>query len=86
MTILRTKLIKIGNSQTLQIPQAILEQLNWGDEVELEVQENRLVIRPWVAPRSKWEEQFQAMAARGDDQLLDQIPSLTPWDEEEWAW
>jgi antitoxin MazE len=86
MTIVRTRLIKIGNSQHLQIPKTILEQLNWGDEVELEVQENQLVIRPLVAPRFQWEEQLQAMTAHGDDQMLDEIPSLTAWDEEEWEW
>lgn len=86
MTVVRTRLIKIGNSQGLRIPKVVLEQLNLSDEVELEVQENQLVIRPFVAPRFHWEEQFQAMAASGDDQMLDEIPSLTTWDEEEWEW
>ena len=83
MTVVRTRLIKIGNSQYLWISKAILERLNWGDEVELEVQENQLVIRPLVAPRAQWEEQFQAMAAHGDDQLLDEGLGLTSWDAEE---
>ena len=86
MTVVRTKLIKIGNSQGLRIPKVVLEQLNLSDEVELEVQENQLVIRPLVGPRAQWEEQFQAMAANEDDQLLDEVLSLTTWDEEEWEW
>ena len=86
MTVIRTKLIKIGNSQGLRIPKIILEQLNLSEEVELEVQENQLVIRPLTIPRFHWEEQFQAMAAPGDDQMLDEIPTLTTWDEEEWEW
>ncbi len=86
MTVVRTRLIKIGNSQGLRIPKIVLEQLNLSDEVELEVQENQLVIRPLVGPRSHWEEQFQAMAANEDDKMLDEIPSLTTWDEEEWEW
>ncbi|GAB4461010.1 MAG: hypothetical protein Fur0044_53040 [Anaerolineae bacterium] len=86
MTVVRTRLIKIGNSQGLRIPKVVLEQLNLRDEVELEVQENQLVIRPLVGPRTQWEEQFQAMAANKDDQLLDEVPSLTTWDEEDWEW
>ena len=86
MAVVRTKLIKIGNSQGLRIPKIILEQLNLSEEVELEVQENQLVIRPLTLPRSHWEEQFQAMAAYGDDQMLDEIQPLTTWDEEEWEW
>lgn len=86
MTVVRTRLIKIGNSQGLRIPKVVLEQLNLRDEVELEVQENQLVIRPLVSPRAQWEEQFQAMAAKGDDQLLDEVPTLTTWDAEEWEW
>ena len=86
--VVRTRLIKIGNSQGLRIPKVVLEQLHFSDEVELEVQENQLVIRPFrAAPRHNWEEQFQIMAANGDDQLLDEeAPSLTTWDEEEWEW
>ncbi len=86
MPIIKTRLIKIGNSQGLRIPKVILEQLNRGDEVELEVRENQLVIRSTAVPRSGWAEQFQAMAAHEDDRLLDEIPGLTTWDEEEWEW
>ena len=86
MTVVRTRLIKIGNSQGLRIPKVVLEQLNLSDEVELEVQENQLVIRPLIGRRVQWEEQFRAMAAHEDAQLLDESPSLTTWDEEEWEW
>ena len=87
MTTIKTRIIKIGNSQGLRIPKLILEQLSLGEEVELEVQHNQLVIRPTQSPRHNWEEQFQAMATYGDDQLLDEVhPSLTTWDEEEWEW
>lgn len=86
MAIVKTRLIKIGNSQGLRIPKVILEQLDWSEEIELEVQENQLVIRPSITPRSQWEEQFQAMATYGDDQMLDENPTLTTWDDEEWEW
>jgi antitoxin MazE len=45
------------------------------------------VIRPLQHPRQGWEEQFRAMAAAGDDQLLDgDVATLSSWDDEEWEW
>ena len=86
-TKLKTRLSKIGNSQGIRIPKIIIEQLGFGDEVELEVQAEQLVVRAVHAPRAGWDEQFQAMAAAGDDHLLDAgTPSLTQWDEVEWEW
>jgi len=57
-----------------------------GEEVELELQESQIVTRPSRTPRQNWEEQFQQMAAQGDDQLLDSDLLTTIWDEEEWEW
>jgi antitoxin MazE len=87
MAMLKARIIKIGNSQGLRIPRLVLEQLDLKDEVELEIQDKQLIIRPLRARRRGWEEQFQAMAATGDDQLLDEdVPSLSTWDDEEWKW
>ena len=86
-TTVKAQIIKIGNSQGIRIPKPILEQLGFKDEVELEILPDQLVIRSSHPPRSGWDEQFQAMAERGDDQLLDEEgSSLTEWDEVEWEW
>ena len=87
MTIVKTRIVKIGNSRGLRIPKTILEQLNLRNEVELEIQKNELVIRPAVAPRQNWEEQFKLMAQQRNDELLnDAAPGLGGWGEEEWEW
>lgn len=87
MAVLKARIIKIGNSQGLRIPRLVLEQLDLKDEVELEIQDKQLIVRPLRARRQGWEGQFQAMAAASDDQLLDEeVPSLSTWDEEEWEW
>jgi len=86
-TSLRTRIIKIGNSQGIRIPKLLLDQLGWDEEVELAVQEDRLVIRPIRHPRYGWDEQFRMMAEHGDDRLLDEaVVSLTQWDADEWEW
>jgi len=86
-TITRTRIVKVGNSQGIRIPKIVLEQLNMGEEVELAIQQNQLVIRPLRHQRYGWEEQFRLMAEHGDDQLLDkEVASLTKWDVDEWEW
>jgi antitoxin MazE len=83
----RTRIIKIGNSQGIRIPKSLLEHSGLGEEVELEAQHNQILIRSVAKPRQGWEEAFHAMAERGDDQPLDEdLTGRTRWDEEEWGW
>lgn len=85
--VVRTRIVKIGNSQGIRIPKILLEQLKLGEEVELVVQQNRLVVRSVRHPRQGWDEQFRMMAERGDDRLLDEPAlNLSRWDAEEWEW
>jgi len=84
---MKTRIVKIGNSQGIRIPKLLLHQLELGTEVELAIRQNQLVIRPSQYPRQGWEEQFRKMAERRDDRLLDKdAVSLTQWDVDEWQW
>ena len=86
----RTRIVRIGNSQGVRIPKPLLEQSGVGSEVEIEAQDHQLVIRPAKAkrhPREGWEEEFRIMAERGEDRLPDwDVPTLNSWDEREWEW
>jgi antitoxin MazE len=82
---IRSKVVKIGNSRGIRIPRIILEQAGLTDEVEMKVEGNQLIIHASRHPRQGWEDRFTAMAEQGDDQLLDDI-STTQWDEDEWTW
>jgi antitoxin MazE len=86
MTI-KTRIIRIGNSQGIRIPKLLLEQSNLVEEVELELQDEQIILRPAHPARHGWEEAFQRMAALGDDHLPngEDLPS-TDWDDEEWEW
>lgn len=82
-----TKIIQIGNSQGIRIPKPVLEQTGLTSEVEMTVEEGRIVIQPVQSVRQNWEEAFVKMSINGDDQLIDQTPiSQSQWDEEEWEW
>jgi len=83
--VIRSKIIKIGNSRGIRIPRMLLEQANLVDDIEITVQGGKLIIHAIHEPRMGWDDQFLEMAARGDDKLLDDtVP--TQWDDDEWTW
>jgi len=85
MTI-KTRIIQIGNSQGVRIPKPLLEQSGITGDVELEVEDNKIVIHAADHPRSEWAESFESMADEGDDELLDPNDEPSSWDSEEWEW
>jgi len=86
-TIVRTRIVKIGNSQGIRIPKLLLDQTRLAGEVELEPQGGQLVVRPAHPARHGWDTAFRAMAERADDELLDaDLLPPSSWDEEEWEW
>jgi antitoxin MazE len=69
---MKTRIIRIGNSQGIRIPKRLLEQTGLRGEVEISVLGNSLLIRPaGKPPRAGWAAAFREMARRGDDALLD---------------
>lgn len=83
--VIRTRIIKIGNSQGIRIPKLLLKQSGINAEVEIEVQGEVLTIRTASRSRSGWKEAFAAMATERDDVLLDEF-TTTDWDRVEWQW
>jgi antitoxin MazE len=82
---MKASIISIGNSKGLRIPKSILEQCQFDKEVELEVEDNCLKIRPIRQRRQGWEEQFIQMSTNNDDILIDEVPA-TSWELSEWEW
>jgi antitoxin MazE len=85
-TVIKTRLVKIGNSHGVRIPKVVRDQVGLTDAVELEIQGDQLVIRSSSAPRAAWAEQYRQMAERGEDTLLDAEQPLSAWDATEWEW
>ena len=85
---MKTKVIKIGNSKGVRIPRHILEESGLKNEVEIEVRDKKIILKPTTKPREDWDIAFQEMAKNNDDILLDKesIENLTSWDKEEWEW
>ncbi len=84
---MRVRIVKIGNSQGIRIPKPLLEQTGITDDVELEVDQNQIIIRPISNPRAGWDEAFEAMAKIGDDAMIDEAENIShSWDDSEWQW
>jgi antitoxin MazE len=83
----RARIIRIGNSQGVRIPKALLEETGLTGDVDMTVRDGALVISPAGQPRRGWDDAFHQMALRGDDAPLDRDLSVTgSFDEESWEW
>jgi antitoxin MazE len=83
-----TTLIRIGNSQGIRIPKAVIEQAHLEDrQLEFKVVDEGLLILPVRKSREGWKEQFDMALetpenSEADSEWLD-APLL---DGEEWEW
>ncbi len=82
---MRTRIVRIGNSQGVRIPLPLIEQAGLGEEIELKLVGQTIVIQAPSDPRAGWAAAFAEMAAAGDDALLVE-PLDTRFDVEEWEW
>jgi len=78
-------LVSIGNSKAICLPDIVIEKCQFGNVVELQIENHHLEIHAIKSPRWNWDEQLIEMAKNHDDQLLDN-PTPTKWDENEWEW
>jgi antitoxin MazE len=81
----RTRIVQIGNSKGIRVPKMLLEHAQLPDEVELQAEQGRLIVRAARGSRAGWAEAAKLMRARGEDQLLDATIS-NRFDDTEWQW
>jgi antitoxin MazE len=81
----RTRIVQIGNSKGIRVPKMLLEHAQLPDEVELQAERGRLIVRAAREARAGWADAAKTMHARGDDHLLDALKSNT-FDDKEWQW
>ena len=74
-------IIRIGNSQGIRIPKAMLQQCGLVDKAELTVEDGRIVLQRPRQVRAGWKEAFAEMAKEGEDALRWPEHPLTDLDE-----
>ena len=84
---MKSRIIKIGNSRGVRIPKPLIEETGLGEEVEIQVEGNRLIIAPAGRPRAGWAASFRKMGSTGDDALVDgDVQVRTAGEKDEWEW
>jgi antitoxin MazE len=65
---MRVNIVRIGNSQGIRLPKALLQQCSIQDCVELAVADNVITLQPCHAhPRQGWAGAFAAMHREGHE-------------------
>jgi len=82
---MRSRIVQIGTSRGIRLPKMLLEEAQLDNEVELEAEPGRIVIRRSTPPRTGWAAAARKMRELDEDRLLD---PMTPnrFDEKEWKW
>jgi antitoxin MazE len=82
---MKSRIVQIGNSRGIRLPKVLLEEAQLADEVELQAEPGRIVIRRGNRPRAGWAAAARRMREQDDDRLLDPT-TPTRFDEKEWKW
>jgi len=68
---MQARLINIGNSKGVRLPKAVIEQAGLGDELDIGVSGDAVIIRSPKRPRENWDSAAAACHEAGEDQLGD---------------
>ena len=84
---MRAQIVKIGNSKGIRIPKALLEECQLSGDVDLEVRQGGLLIKPSKTPRLNWEAAFEQMSDNDEDEMIvDSSETSTAFEKEKWRW
>jgi len=83
-----TTLIRIGNSQGIRIPKAIIAQARLEDkQLEFKIIDDGLLIQPVKKNREGWKEQFdKALKAQESGEADQEWLDAPLVDDEDWEW
>lgn len=81
---MRSRIVRIGNSQGVRLPKLLIEQAGLGEEVDLRAEAGQIVIAIPRVARAGWAEAAARANAVGDDRVDE--TATTRFDETEWTW
>jgi antitoxin MazE len=81
----KVNIVSIGKSKGIRIPKSISDQCNFNKEADLEVEHNKLVIKPVKKKiREGWDNTFKLMHERKEDVLL--LDDSLDIEMKNWEW
>ena len=84
-SVMRARLVNMGNSRGVRLPKPLIEAAGLIDEVEVLIRDGAILVTAARAPRSGWAESAIRLSAESAAGLLDP-PLGTRFDENEWQW
>jgi len=87
-----TKIIRVGISRGVFIPEYLSERSGIGPEAELALENKGIVIRPATGqrpgghPREGWGEKFRQVSEKDGNRGNGNPKGQTDWDHDEWEW
>lgn len=85
---MQLQLRQIGNSQGIILPRPMLQQVGISSEIDVEVTDGAIILRPARShPRTGWEQAFARATEAGhvpDADLFDDASNT--FDQTEWQW
>ena len=81
-----TKIVPIGNSKGIRIPNHIIKLLHIDNNIDMIVDENKeeIILRPIKKSREGWDIHFKEMNKNGEDELI--INDSIDLDNNDWIW
>ena len=81
-----TKIVPIGNSKGIRIPNHIIKLLHIKNKVDLIVDENKeeIILKPIKKIRKGWDDKFKMMNKNKEDELI--INDNIDLDSNDWIW
>jgi antitoxin MazE len=83
---MKIKLINIGNSKGLRLPKALIQQYNISDDLQIELKEDGILLKPITRLRSGWSVQFEKAVKLNEPQEKKWNEAPNRFDKEEWTW
>jgi len=84
---MKAKIVRIGNSQGVRIPKLMLDDSRLEEDVELEICDEGILIRPAKNPRENWDSAFREMAEEDADELeISDQDAPTDFEKGSWRW
>ncbi len=81
------KLVQIGDSKGIRLPKQLIDQFNFCDEIEVEINTDGLLLKKKTKPRAGWKEQILSEIKKNG--YLDMLMPDTvqnDFQENEWEW
>ena len=77
------KVIQIGNSKGIRIPNQILKEMNIENQIELIISDKKdeIILKPLHKVRDGWNDSFKKMKSTSEDKLIiDDSLDLKEWE------